>query len=347
MFTCATTWSGRAVLLLALAALVWTVPAAQAGRGHDDDGPCSMTARAVFNACKAEINDDYWIEVAKCLNEAETTAGLESCKADAKDERTGGREECAEQLDAREDLCDDLGEDRYLPELDPDDFTTVFNNRNPYWPLKPGNRWVYEGGGETITVTHLGETKLIEGLTAIVVNDLVSVDGQPIEDTDDWYAQAINGDVWYVGEISQDFELIEGDDPQVAELVEIAGSWKAGRDGALPGIVMFDDPVPLTVYRQEVSLGNAEDAAEVVSDDYEFGDDPDLDDLVPQDLAELLCHGDCVVTREFTPIAPGIEALKYYSPLVGLFLEVEHGEIVVLKECNVNPVICAAVEALD
>jgi hypothetical protein len=286
----------------------------------------------------AEITDDYWIAIANCINGSESNADRRECYSEAREERHSGMEECGEQLDARRELCDDLGEERYDPDFDPADFETDFDNQNPYWPLKVGNRWVYEGGDETITVEVLDETKLIEGVTCIVVNDLVEEDGQPIEDTDDWYGQATNGDVWYAGEISMDFETFEGDDPEIAELVEIEGSWKTGRDDALPGIVMFAAPEEGTVYRQEVSLGNAEDAAEVLSNDYRYGDDPELDESVPEELANLMCDGDCVVTREFTPIDPGVEALKYYSPLVGLFLEVEDGEIVVIVECNVHPV---------
>jgi hypothetical protein len=45
-----------------------------------------------------------------------------------------------------------------------------------------------------------------------------------------------------------------------------------------------------------------------------------------------------VVTREFTPIEPGVEALKYYAPGIGVFLEVEDGAITQLVGCNVDPV---------
>jgi hypothetical protein len=41
-------------------------------------------------------------------------------------------------------------------------FTAKGRNLNPYFPLKVGNRWVYEGGDETITVEVLRATKLIE-----------------------------------------------------------------------------------------------------------------------------------------------------------------------------------------
>jgi hypothetical protein len=89
-------------------------------------------------------------------------------------------------------------------------------------------------------------------------------------------------------------------------------------------------------YRQEWAPGDAEDMATVLSTTYGWGNDPDLDHLVPQELAEDLCNDDCLVTREFTPISPGGSERKYYAPGIGLFLEVnlEDGEIVELTGCN-------------
>ena len=72
---------------------------------------------------------------------------------------------------------------------------------------------------------------MIDGVTCHVVNDVVEEDGEVIENTDDWYAQHVNGDIWYCGEIARDFETFEGDDPDDPELVEIEGSFKTGRDG--------------------------------------------------------------------------------------------------------------------
>ncbi|MDX1487959.1 MAG: hypothetical protein R3268_07155 [Acidiferrobacterales bacterium] len=153
----------------------------------------------------------------------------------------------------------------------------------------------------------------------------------------------LNGDVHYSGEIARNFEYFNLDVPREAELVDIDGSWRAGRDGAKSGIIMFAAPQVGQVYRQEFSLGNAEDIAEVLSTDYSFGgptNNPEsLDFLVPQGLANLLCNTNCVVTRDFTPIEPDAEERKYYAPGIGLFLEVdvEAGEIVQLVECNVDP----------
>ncbi len=75
-----------------------------------------------------------------------------------------------------------------------------------------------------------------------------------------------------------------------------------------------------------------------LSNDYNYGDDPKLDQFVPQALAEAMCFSDCVVTLDFNPNEPGVEERKYYDPGVGLFLEVkpEDGEIAQLVECNLG-----------
>lgn len=136
---------------------------------------------------------------------------------------------------------------------------------NSYFPLVVGTVWHYVGGDETVDVTVLDQTKFIEGVTGRVVRDVVKVDGVLLEDTLDWYAQDVDGAVWYCGESVQDFEVFEGDDPQDPELIAIEGSFKAGLNGDFAGIQMLALPRVGDAYRQEVSMGNAEDAAEVVS----------------------------------------------------------------------------------
>jgi hypothetical protein len=219
-------------LLAGIAALCVLVPVAVAG-------PCTDTATAASSACRADAVGAFHIARGVCINLSDDAQRSE-CFDEARSERREARSLCREQRAARLDLCEVLGEDRYDPELDPADFVDPLEiggavEPNPYFPLIPGTRWVYEGGDETVTVTVTEKTKLIEGVTCLVVNDLVEEDGAPVEDTDDWYAQDLDGNVWYCGEIAKNFELFEGDDPEEAELVDIDGSWKAGRDGAQPG----------------------------------------------------------------------------------------------------------------
>lgn len=317
-----------AILAGALALMAGSTAAGFDKNDGDNEGGgrlayCSNTAKAALRACQGEVTDDYWITIGNCIN-IDDDAERAECRGEAKVARKEGRGECAEQYEARLDLCTALGEERYDPDFDPLNFEDPRQiggvvTPNPYFPLVLGNKWVYESifldedgeeVTETITVEVKDETKLIEGVTCLVVNDVVEEDGEVIEDTDDWYAQDLAGNVWYCGEIAKDFETFEGDDPEEPELVAIEGSWKAGRDHAKPGILMFASPMAGMVYRQEMALGDAEDAAEVLS--------INGSEAVPA----ASCMGDCVVTRDFSPLEPGVNENKYYAPGIGLILEV-------------------------
>jgi hypothetical protein len=166
----------------------------------------------------------------------------------------------------------------------------------------PGTRYVYQGGEETTEVTVTNDTKQILGVTTIVVRDVVSVGGEIIEDTYDWYAQDKAGDVWYLGEDTKEYEN--------GQLVSTKGSWEAGVDGAKPGIIMHaTQPAIGAPYRQEYYACKAEDWAEVVS----------LNESVTVPYGSF---DNCLQTREFTPLEPGVSEYKYYAPGIGVMLEV-------------------------
>lgn len=315
----------------------------QAAVAQTGSGPCSRTAAEMFEACGSDVSDNQSEGWAICINESDPADRAE-CFADVKTERRESLEECSEQREARIEVCGQVGEARYDPEFERQDFQSQFTDPvvlNSYLPIKTGNKWGYSGDGEEVNVEVLAQTKRIEGVTCAVVRDQVRVDGRVVENTDDWFAQANDGAVWYCGEESKDFEFFSGDRPKRPELVSIDGSFKAGRDGAKPGILFLGTPTVGTTYRQEFALGEAEDLAEVLSTTYEFGADPVLDEEVPEDLAELLCaSGDCVVTRDFSPLSPGGLERKYYARGIGLFLETEPGEedaSLQIISCNVDP----------
>jgi len=333
--------------VLVLAGVICLVPARSGADEPEDDARsgqgkyCSATARAIFRACEHEVQDDYWIAVAFCINVSDD-AKRAQCYVDAKASRRESKQFCEVQRAGRLDACKSLGEDRYDPDFRPalfDDDYAHLTNPNPYFPLGIGNRWEYRSGTETDTVEVVNETKLIAGVRCIVVRDIVKDNGRSVEETDDWYAQAKDGNVWYFGEEVKNYETFRGDRPRRPELVSIDGSFKAGRDSAKPGIIFRASPTAGEVYIEEFSLGNAEDVTEVLSTTYAFGNDPELDRFVPQQLAELLCAGNCVVTRNFSLLEPGIVDRKYYSPGIGFFLEVHlnTGETVDLVRCNFDP----------
>jgi len=191
----------------------------------------------------------------------------------------------------------------YHPTMDPADFVATIDN--PYLPLRPGARWVYEGetedGLERIEVTVLDERRLVIGIEAVVVRDTVTVDGEVVEDTWDWFAQDRDGNVWYLGEDTAEYEN--------GEIVSHAGAWEAGVDGAVPGIVMLAEPAVGDAYRQEYYPGEAEDLAEVAR----IG------------VAEEVAYGsfdDLLVTTEWNPLEPDVVEEKYYAEGIGVVLEV-------------------------
>jgi hypothetical protein len=184
--------------------------------------------------------------------------------------------------------------------LDPADFAGVAID-HPFWPMRPGSRWVYletdtDGNEQQVEVTVTGETKTILGIAATVVHDVVSADGEVIEDTFDWYAQDRLGNLWYLGEDTKEFE-----DGQV---ISTEGSWEAGVDGALAGIILPADPRVGMSYRQEFYAGHAEDGAEIL----------DLDQHVEVPFGSF---DGVLETRDFTALDPGIEEHKFYARGVG------------------------------
>lgn len=72
---------------------------------------------------------------------------------------------------------------------------------------------------------------------------------------------------------------------------------------------MLASPQAGDVYRQEVALGEAEDAARVIST------------TGSASVPAASCEGNCVVTRDFTPLEPDARERKFYAPGVGLILE--------------------------
>jgi hypothetical protein len=188
------------------------------------------------------------------------------------------------------------------PSPDPADFAGEIDN--PWLPLAPGTRWVYESSGpepETITVTVTDETRVVQGVTTTVVHDVVTgPDGEILEDTYDWFAQDTAGNVWYFGEDTTEYD--ERGRP------DRAGSWEAGVDGAQAGIVMLAAPRVGDGYQQEQYAGEAEDRATVLS----------LDEAVEVALGS---YESVLQVEETTPLEPGLVERKYYARGVGLVLE--------------------------
>jgi hypothetical protein len=284
-------------LTLALLVLgITPMPAAARGKSA-----CLRSASLARKSCKLEGKADRRLEDAKCLQTADPDAAKQ-CLSDAREAFGEASEDCADQFDARRDLCEELGEDVYAPVLDPADFVAAIDN--PYAPFAVGSRWVYETqtpeGLERNEVEVTGETKTILGIQATVVHDVVFLDDVLVEDTLDWVAQDLDGNVWYLGELAQNFE--DG------ELVDIEGSFEAGRNGAQPGLWMKADPQVGDVYRQEFALGEAEDFGRVLS-------------LGAAAMVPAGSYVDCLQTEDGSPLEPDTLEVKTFAPGVGMVLE--------------------------
>jgi hypothetical protein len=198
------------------------------------------------------------------------------------------------------------GDDADAPDVDvdvdPANFVAVIDN--PYLPWIVGSRWVYEGEvdgePERVEVAVTDRHKTILGIEATVVRDSVYAGDELTEDTFDWYAQDKDGNVWYLGEDTKEYEN--------GEVVSTEGSWEAGVDGAEPGIVMPARPTVGRAYRQEYYAGEAEDMAEVI----------DVDGTVDGPTGH---YDDVVTTKEWTPLEPGVSENKKYAPGVGVVHE--------------------------
>jgi hypothetical protein len=190
--------AGLAALAIVTGTLVMAPPAVAHGR-HGRVGACTATTLAAKQACHHDVKDDYWIAIGKCKN-LDARDDRKECEAEALEEAKDARDECRDQREARDDFCDGLGEAPYDPQIDPENFLApeeTAANPNPLLPLVPGTTLVYESPSETVTVTVTDETVEILGVECIVVTDVVEEDGEVTEDTQDWFAQDVDGNVWY------------------------------------------------------------------------------------------------------------------------------------------------------
>lgn len=128
------------------------------------------------------------------------------------------------------------------------------------------------------------------------MHDVVSADGEPVEVTDDWCAQDADGNVWYLGERTAEYE--DG------KVVSRAGSWEAGVDGAQAGIAMPAEPSPGLAYRQEYYAGQAEDRAEVLS----------VDEQAEVPFGHF---ADVLMTKDLVPLEPDVLEYKLYARGIG------------------------------
>ena len=186
----------------------------------------------------------------------------------------------------------------YNPPFNAANFVPQITNK--YFTLVPGKKLTYikKGltGTERIELVVLKETKKVMGVDTVVVRDRVWVDDKLKEDTQDWYAQDKDGNVWYFGEAVANYK--DG------KLNNYIGSWEAGVDGAKPGIIMAANPRVGMTYQQEHAKGKAEDMGTIIA----------TGKRVKVPFGEF---NDCVQVRDWSRIERLANEYKYYCSGVG------------------------------
>ena len=173
---------------------------------------------------------------------------------------------------------------------------------NPYYPLLPGMRWEYRGVKDghalrdVVLVTH--RTERIGGAPCAVVIDRGYLDGRLAESTVDWFTQDGGGAVWYFGEATKELD-------RHGRVASTEGSWRAGTDGARPGVFMPAHPRVGQSFAQERYPGHAEDRFEVVSRRATVA--------VPYGTFRARA----LKTRETTRLEPGVIDAKWYVEGIG------------------------------
>jgi hypothetical protein len=189
-------------------------------------------------------------------------------------------------------------------DINPEDFTTTIDN--PFFPLPPGVTFIYKGVKEASKMRDVfavtDRTIVIDGVTCRVIHDRVFVRGVLQENTFDYFAQDRDGNVWYFGEDTEELN-------RHGRVVSTAGTWRAGVDGAQPGVIMEAHPRVNDHYFQEVAAPIAQDEAMVLS----------MHETVAVPFAKFT---NCLETKEFTQLEPGNVEHKFYARGVGFILGV-------------------------
>jgi hypothetical protein len=174
---------------------------------------------------------------------------------------------------------------------------------HPFFPMPVGTQWILIGDddGEPIRVviTSLPDTEMVAGVTTRVIEEREWEDGELVEVSRNFFVLNAAGDLCYYGEDVDDYEA--------GQIVDHGGAWRAGVDGALPGILLPANPQIGQTFKQEVAIGVAEDQAEQVA----------AGESVTVGLGAFT---DTIRYEESSPLDSGT-SLKIYARGVGLLVD--------------------------
>ena len=173
----------------------------------------------------------------------------------------------------------------------------VDRGSSTYFILEPGYRLRLEDGKDSLTVTVLDETQVVDRVKTRVVEERETKDGQLVEVSRNFFAiDKTTMDVYYFGE--------QVDIYKNGQVSSHEGQWLSGKNGAKFGLMIPGKPRVGDKYYQENAPGVARDRAEIISTTEEL--------KVPAGSFK-----NCLRTRESSEIESGVED-KGYAPSVGL-----------------------------
>lgn len=194
-------------------------------------------------------------------------------------------------------------------QFDPGDFGDPVATVNEWLPLKVGTQWVREGLTDVgtrrtphrVVSTVTDVSREIEGVNTVVLLDQDFDGGQLAQQSLDYLAGDEEGNVWFLGSYTEEYEG--------GQFVTATDAWLAGVKRAKPGILMQADPrtgTPPYFVAQPPGGEEEVDVAQVV--------ETSQSQCVP-----FKCYEDVLVIREGKEVAPDNE-FKYYAPGVGQIL---------------------------
>ena len=191
----------------------------------------------------------------------------------------------------------------YHPAIHPADFSAEVTNG--WFPLRPGTTYLYTGtkdGKKALDVFQVSSaTKKVDGVLTRVVNDRLFLDNALEERTTDYYAQDRCGNVWYFGEDTATLD-------SHGKVTDRSGSFRAGVNGAQPGVYMQARPQIGRWFRQEWYRGQAEDRYRALSTSASV-------------TVRYGSFGHTLRTEEQTALEPGVVDNKYYVRGLGVAKE--------------------------
>jgi hypothetical protein len=205
---------------------------------------------------------------------------------------------------------------------------------NPFFPFQPGGMKTFAGsdhGTKTAAVDlYLTETRefLWNGsiVKCRVLREIAFEDGELVESSDNYFAQADDGTVYYFGEVVDNY--VDG------VIDNHGGSWLVGgptlpsdpaESGAAPNPAVFmpADPQVGDVFKPEDLFPIVDETAKVVA--------TDVDVIVPGGK-----YDGAITIQESSRLAPGTE-LKWYAPGVGVVKVRTRGETLRLESSTLTP----------